>query len=906
MATVAELFARLGVDTTPLQGVHRKVKRRLGPLQRTFEQAGRTMTRALTLPLTAAGGAAAKLSADFNAEFAKIEGLVGVPRRELQGMREDVLALGPATGKGPRELAEGLFFVTSAGLRGKAALDVLRQSARGSAAGLGEVKTVADAVTSVVNAYGPAVHSAAEATDILTATVREGKAEADQIAGSLGRVIPTAAELGVEFNEVGAGIAALTRVGAPVRQAVTSIASVLNTTLKPSKEARETLAAYGTSVEALRAKLRSEGLLPVLQELNERFDGNAEAMAAAFPNARALRGVLGLVGENAEEVEGIFARMADTTGTADEAFGAVEEGMTFQFNRALAAGKALLVEVGDTLNTFFLPVVRTAANVLERATAIWQRMSAAAKGVAAGAGIAAAAIGPLLSAVALGLKLWPAFAAAGSAVAGILSGPVVAGVAAAAAAIMLLVKNWDRVVTYFQSGGGRRLVDAAREVWEQIRGAATTALEALRRIVGGALEEIGRLFDAGLVRWIAGRVVDAFEDLLSIAVPVMRQVGDTVDHLATVFRHAVGFIVDLIRLDFAGAWSHLTKIAQSVGRYFVKTLLNMADAVLGWVQSIADIIPGADKVFDDLRGRIRELYRDIEAGGKRTADAVKDAATEGARATRETADAAADGAEDAAERTAGAFAGAAQKIRRAAAAAAGGDIWAPLRRQMKTQGRIKGQARSGLQGLGGLGDVARRARAQLEPVREILRSVGDMIEGHVRPKAEAVSEAVGGFVDRLFEGEIRVRSLGDAFQAMGNVVSGVLKQMIKQLAQAAATAAVLSMLFPGASGGFAASFSSLLGGGGGLPGRRAGGPVQPGRLYETHGLGEREFFVPERAGTITPASGFRNMPKRQVATVQLGQPVVLPNGDFQFALEEGSRRESRRGAADAAGGATTL
>ncbi len=55
------------------------------------------------------------------------------------------------------EEAEALFFITSAGLEEKEALDMLEVSARAAAAGLGDIATIADAVTSAANAYGPAM-----------------------------------------------------------------------------------------------------------------------------------------------------------------------------------------------------------------------------------------------------------------------------------------------------------------------------------------------------------------------------------------------------------------------------------------------------------------------------------------------------------------------------------------------------------------------------------------------------------------------------------------------------------------------------------------------------------------------------------------------------------------------------
>ena len=65
-----------------------------------------------------------------------------------------------------------------------------------------------------MNAYKDMNLTATDATDVLTAAVREGKLEASALAGSMGNVLPTAsAALGVSFNDVGAAMAAMSRTG---------------------------------------------------------------------------------------------------------------------------------------------------------------------------------------------------------------------------------------------------------------------------------------------------------------------------------------------------------------------------------------------------------------------------------------------------------------------------------------------------------------------------------------------------------------------------------------------------------------------------------------------------------------------------------------------------------------------
>ncbi|HKN43698.1 MAG TPA: phage tail tape measure protein, partial [Propionibacteriaceae bacterium] len=159
----------------------------------------RHIARNVGLIGAAVGGvaiAASKAFSSFEGSMRKITGLVGVSRKQVDAWQEPLLKLGPEVAKSPTELADALFFVTSAGLRGQKALDALSVSAHAAAAGLGETKTVADAITSAINAYGQANLSAAKAGDVLVATVREGKTAADQLAPVIGNIAALGAQLG--------------------------------------------------------------------------------------------------------------------------------------------------------------------------------------------------------------------------------------------------------------------------------------------------------------------------------------------------------------------------------------------------------------------------------------------------------------------------------------------------------------------------------------------------------------------------------------------------------------------------------------------------------------------------------------------------------------------------------------
>ena len=329
-------------------GVERGVGQSFSALGIGAQQAGLALA-----PLSLAAGAALQgatsLAIGYEASFTQIEALVGESVEALDELKASTLELAKETGKGPQELAEALFFVESAGLRGAEAADTLAIAARGAAVGLGETATVADALTSATNAYAVSGLSAAAAGDVLVASVREGKLQADTLAGALGRVIPIAAAAGVSFDQVGAALAATTRIGLNAQEAATAIRQIMITLINPTNEARNALADYGLSAAGLARQLREEGLLATLNTLRDTFGDNNEALQNVFGNVRALTGVLALVGENASQTDDIFAALADSTGDLGDAFNKVQDDSAFQLSVAMAKLQVAGIALGESL-----------------------------------------------------------------------------------------------------------------------------------------------------------------------------------------------------------------------------------------------------------------------------------------------------------------------------------------------------------------------------------------------------------------------------------------------------------------------------------------------------------------------------------------------------------------------------
>lgn len=396
-ASVGQLVAYLTANTAGFEAGMLKASASMQALGAKMSTLGATMTSRVSLPLAALTTLATKFAVDFDSAMTRIVSLVGLSRQTVDAWRPAVLELAQLTGRMPKELAEAMFFVTSAGARGKVALDILNASARASAIGLGATKDVAFAAVSATNAYGAANLSAEKAVAILVKTVREGNLSASELAPTLGKVIPIASQLDISFAQLGGTVAAMTRLGLDSATATTSLRQIMATLLKPTKDAREVVHGLGLSFEDLRKKAATDGLIPVLLDLKSAFDQDQEAMSRVFPNIRALTGVLGLVGKNAEATSKIMKSLAQTTESdLKEAFKVAQTDPLVQFKQVIADIGVQLTNLGQDTIPEVLTQLRRLSSAVSAASEAWGKLSPATRQTAVNAGLLLIAFGPLM------------------------------------------------------------------------------------------------------------------------------------------------------------------------------------------------------------------------------------------------------------------------------------------------------------------------------------------------------------------------------------------------------------------------------------------------------------------------------------------------------------------------------
>lgn len=506
--------------------------RRVSQVGSGMQRVGGALTRNLTVPIIAAGAASVKVAVDFEQAFTRIRSNTNLTTDEIDTLRKHVLELAGRTAKSPQELAEGLYFLASAGLSAAQVQETLTMSAKASAAGFGEVGEIARLTANALNAYAKDGLTAAQVTDTLAAAIRVGTAEPDEFSTALGRILPAAQKAGVGFDEVTASLASLSNIGLDVNEGVTAMRGFLLALISPGTQAQETMKEFGLSADSLRASLSEDGLLATLRLLEDRTNGNMDAQRKIIPNIRALSGLFGITGQKASDVNKAFQQVTGATGDLDKAFEKTKQGPAFQFQQLMAELHTLGIEIG----TEILPVVIDVAHAVRDMVRAFKGLPEGLQDGIVKWGLYAAALGPVLSMLgritSLAGRAGTVLAkipagGAGGAAAGATKAPV-AGIALLAAANVLATHKLDEQLKEIQvqagaadssvtSFGRRMTLMATGPV-----GAATSGVkdfnEALgegKGVLGAALDAVNPFNDA--IKVTKSRVEEVRDELLKQA-----------------------------------------------------------------------------------------------------------------------------------------------------------------------------------------------------------------------------------------------------------------------------------------------------------------------------------------------------------------------------------------------------
>jgi TP901 family phage tail tape measure protein len=315
------------------------------------------------------------------------------------------------------EILTAQYEILSSGFTNAAdASEIARVSVLGAKAGFTDTATVADATTSILNAYGLAAGDAANVVDQLAVVQDKGKTTIGLFAGQLGKVAPIAASAGVSLNELNAAIASITIKGVKTETAVSGIRQAIVNLVKPTQSAQKELEAIGITNAA--TTLKTEGLTGVLNRLKAAGVTTSSQLSKIFTDIDGLTAVVPLLNDDLKNFNENLVAVANASGKAQTGFDIVTKSAEGKITTAINKINEALVNLGRGAQVAFAPLVAAvgaAVDVFNQLPAPLQTVIGGVIGLIGGVatlGAALTAIGAAAPAFIGGLKLFGIQAAA--------------------------------------------------------------------------------------------------------------------------------------------------------------------------------------------------------------------------------------------------------------------------------------------------------------------------------------------------------------------------------------------------------------------------------------------------------------------------------------------------------------
>lgn len=267
----------------------------------------------------------------FESAMAKVGTIADTAKVPLESLSSQVLQVSGDMHIGANEIAEAAYQAISAGQDTGNAVAFAGQASMLATAGFTSSASAVDILTTALNAYGKGADEAGHVSDVLLTTQNLGKTSVDELAGSMGRVIPLAAAYNVSLENLSSGLAIMTANGIATAEASTYTKSMLN-------ELGDTGSTVGKILKQQTSKsfaeLNADGksLGDVLQVLYDSVGGNATKFAGLWSSVEAGTGALSLASSGADKFNGVLQQMQADSGATQTAYDTMTDTMAYKLD----------------------------------------------------------------------------------------------------------------------------------------------------------------------------------------------------------------------------------------------------------------------------------------------------------------------------------------------------------------------------------------------------------------------------------------------------------------------------------------------------------------------------------------------------------------------------------------------
>lgn len=589
---------------TKVTGVGKKISSAGGEvvkLGKKFAPVSAAATGALTV--------VTKTSSDFQNGMAKMSTLFDTSQVSVQKLSKEFLNLSNETGRGATELTEAGYQALSASVPVEKLGSFIRTSANMAKVGFTDTATSVDLLSTAVNAYGLEADQADNIANKLVNTQNLGKTSVNELASSMGKVIPTAAGMNVNLDQLCTMYTLMTKQGIATAESTTYMNSMLNELGDSGTDVGGILKEKtGKSFQDLMKDGMSVG--DALKLIKQSSDETGTAFNELWSSQEAGKAAMALLNVSAgdfNETMGSMANVTDLVSQGLEKMDTPSAKVSKSLNRIKNSG----VELGSVLLTTVTPYIEVFSQKVIELTNKFNAMPDSQKKVILVLLAIVAAVTPVLLVVGKVITAFgQVYSIAGKLVTGLgklwgvfAVNPVLIVVAVLAAIVAAFIHLWNTSESFrnFWINLWNGITSTLSSAWETIKNIITVGIMLIASIISAAVQII-------TLPW---RFI--WENCKEYIIEAW-------DYIKAAVSSALGVISSVI----SNAWNiianYLTRILSNIKNKFVSEWnaikSHVSSAINGIKSSISNGLNGAKSTVTGVLNSIRSAFSSVWDGCK--------------------------------------------------------------------------------------------------------------------------------------------------------------------------------------------------------------------------------------------------------------------------------------------------
>ncbi len=312
---------------------------------------GKNLTKYVTLPTLAIGGAAVKTGLSFEKQMNRVSAIAGATGKELKALEKQAIDLGAATIFGASDVAEAQEQLASAGF---AVNDILKATPGLmdlAAVSGGDMALAAEAAANAINQFGLEMSTTGHVADVYARAAADTNAETADMAEAMKFAGPVASALGLSLEETAAAIGIMSDAGIKGSQAGTSLRGALTRLANPSKDAVALMEDLG--INMFDANGQMYPMAEIIKILQSTFSGltdeqKQQAVATLF-GQNAMSGMLSLINSAPGEFSNLQKSLEASDGSAREMADTINSGLSGSIEGLMGSIETLSINISKTL-----------------------------------------------------------------------------------------------------------------------------------------------------------------------------------------------------------------------------------------------------------------------------------------------------------------------------------------------------------------------------------------------------------------------------------------------------------------------------------------------------------------------------------------------------------------------------